>query len=384
MTTPRLLFVGDAVRPTGFERVSRAVLTELQGRGWEIHQLGINYHGDPDKRLPPWPVYPASLGGDLLGIGRMAHVHNEVKPDLTLILQDSWVVPLYFEGLPAKAPVAAYIPVDAPNQPMAGNLQRLQMAITYTLFGAQELRVGGYQGRLAVIPHGIDTDLFTPMDKKAARRELGMNPAQVEGFIIGNVNRNQPRKRLDAFLLHWKQWWEENGRPKDAYCLLHCQLQDAGWDLMQLARYLGIIQQCIFTGGREHLNFSPVERLVRVYNTLDGQANTGLGEGWGLTTMEGMACGVAQIAGRTGAMPEWARAGVLWVNCHDTIVTMSRINTLGGVIDPRGFINAINDLYHHPDRRAELGENGRDLVKQQRFTWHDVGRKFDEALRRIL
>lgn len=377
----KLLWIGDAVRPTGFECVSRNVLTQLREHGWDVHQLGINFHGDPP--VPEWPTYPASLGGDLLGIGRVADVVGKVKPDLVCILGDSWVIPHYFAQMPPNLPVAAYIPVDAPNQAAAAQLQRLQLAIAYTKFGAQELRVGGYQGRLAVIPHGVDLTAYYPVDKKEARKTLGMNESQQDAFIVGNVNRNQVRKRLDLSIMYFAEWWRKANRP-NAYLLLHCQLEDAGWDLIQLARYFGILDRMIFTGGRGNLAFNPLDRMKLVYSALDLQISTGHGEGWGLTHMEGMACKVPQLLPRYSALAEWADGAANFVLCTDFEATFSQINTIGGTVNKRAFIDALHTAYNFRGGLGVIAERGFNLVHEDRFTWRSVGERFNDELGRLL
>jgi len=76
---PVLLAVGDAIAPTGFARVMHNILGQLTNE-YNIHQIGVNYHGDPHDK--PWKIYPANIGGDLLGIGRVTQKINELHPDL--------------------------------------------------------------------------------------------------------------------------------------------------------------------------------------------------------------------------------------------------------------------------------------------------------------
>lgn len=379
----KLLWVGDGGVPTGFECVSRNVLTELQRHGWDVVQLAINFNGDAVTPLP-WPMYRAAAGGDLLGIQRLSEVWDAERPDITLVLGDPWIVRYYLPQVPPEAKIVAYVPVDAPNQWAAAELNRLNALIAYTTFGARELRVGGYVGPLEIIPHGVDAEFFHPMPTREAREALGMPEPLLDAVIFGNVNRNQPRKRLDLTLSYFAKWWHEYGRPDDAYLLFHCALQDQGWDLKQLGEYYGIDNRLIFTGSQNLNVFSPPERLRHVYNSLDVQVSTSLGEGWGLTTHEGMACGRPQIVPGHSAFNEWAPTALWRVACRQVEVLAGGVNTLGGVADEAECIQAFDLFYHAPSLRASFGGGARIFAKAPQYSWQAVGAQFNDVLQRSL
>jgi glycosyltransferase involved in cell wall biosynthesis len=43
-------------------------------------------------------------------------------------------------------------------------------------------------------------------------------------------------------------------------------------------------------------------------------------------------------------------------------------------------VEALQDLYENPGRRAELSRQGMALVHQPRFRWEAIARQFDERL----
>jgi hypothetical protein len=57
-----------------------------------------------------------------------------------------------------------------------------------------------------VVPLGVDTDIYKPGDKSAARKKLGIAPVKDTDFIVCNVNRNQNRKRIDLTILYFAEW----------------------------------------------------------------------------------------------------------------------------------------------------------------------------------
>ncbi len=386
---PKILWIGDAVVSTGFARVTHSVCGRLHELGWDVSVIGVNYDGDPHNY--PYPIWPAAQreGHDLFGVARFPEIAERVQPDVVVVLNDPWNVSLFLET-EQPVPICAYMPVDAPNMATAAELNKLALAIFYTQFGQDEAHVGGYTGRSVVIPHGVDVDNYRPIDREFARERMGLsNKLGADAFIVGNVNRNQPRKRLDLSVMWFADWWKRAGQP-NAYLYLHCATKDHGWDLMQLAKHQGIadasknVRRLIVTD----LSMSAAvgvaeESMPFVYNALDVQINTGLGEGWGLTAMEGMACGVPQILPDYAAFGEWARGAASLVPVTSYAVTPKHINTIGGIADRELFIDALDELFADKAQREYYARQGLALVREPQFRWRDIGEKFDAALRPI-
>ena len=72
------------------------------------------------------------------------------------------------------------------------------------------------------------------------------------------------------------------------------------WDLPVLANEFGLERQVIFTNG--HLTD---EDLAWGFNACDCTLSIGLGEGWGLTGSESLACGVPTIHGNYAGQVEY-------------------------------------------------------------------------------
>lgn len=380
----KLLWIGDAVVQTGFARVTHNVLEHLRHE-WDVVVLGVNHDGDPHPYS--YPIYPAIRGTDVWGVTRVKYLLRKESPDLIVILNDPWNIPNYLEHIPEDGPpVIAYMPIDAPNQFAGGGLNRLARAITYTQFGRRELMLGGFTGRCDVIGHGVDMDMYRPENKQQARDHLKFGrKLPADAFLVGNVNRNQPRKRLDLTIQYFTQWWVNRGQPSNAFLYLHCSNRDIGWNVVQLCRYYGIESHLILTNP----NMSPRNALHEddmrfVYSSFDVQINTGMGEGWGLTTHEGMACAVPQIVGDYAALPEWAAGGCRFVPCTSYEAHTNGINTIGGIVDREQFIQAIDELHDNPDLRGKLGAEGRAVATQEKFKWSVVSQQFNTVFKEVV
>jgi glycosyltransferase involved in cell wall biosynthesis len=374
-TKPRLLWIGDALVPTGFATVTHAVLNHLR-HDWEIVVSGVNYDGG-DHDLP-YRVMPARQGGDMWGMNRFQDLCTEFDPAAVVINNDWWNVAQFAKIAPAGVPVIGYMPVDGGNLDPAAmaELNKLHAAVWYTGFGHREACAAGFTGRRQIIPHGIDTEIFRPLDRVAARRSLRLD-VPPGAFIVGNVNRNQPRKRLDLTIQIFAAWIKQHG-VTNARLLLHCAEKDTGWNLRKVAAYYGVADRLILTGTEDIRDLQDVHRLRLVYNCLDVQVTTTLGEGWGLTTMEGMACGIPQIVPDASALGEWAAPAVK-IPCSRTLIH-TEINTTGALVDEAPFVAALQSLYQSKATRSRLAAQGLAHVRSEAFRWENVVGQFHTLL----
>lgn len=271
---PKLLWVGDLACHTGFGVVSENVLTNLQ-KSWDVCGLGVNYMGDPHNL--PFPIYPASLGGDVYGINRLESLLVNIKPDVVCILNDPWIVKEYLptikkvqEQYPLKA--VAYIPIDSPNvrKDFAEPLNKLDLVIGYNNFGVSEMKKAGLNVNTKIIPHGVDTKSFFPLGISKARA-LAKIPE--DWYIVGCVARNQERKRLDLMIQYFAEWSKD--KPNNVRFYYHGALKDLGWDIVQLCNYLGMEDRLVITAP----NLSPAQGVTKetlniIYNCFNVHALT--------------------------------------------------------------------------------------------------------------
>lgn len=372
---PRLLWIGDAVVPTGFATVTHAVLDHLR-RDWEVIVSGVNYDGSAHGL--PYHVMPAWQGGDMWGLNRFQHLCAEFAPAAVIINNDWWNVARFARAAPQGVPVIGYMPVDGGNLDPADmrDLGGLHAAVWYTDYGHREAVKAGFNGARHVIPHGIDTALFRPVDRDEARRALDLNVPK-NAFIVGNLNRNQPRKRLDLTIQIFAGWIKQN-RVANAFLLLHCAQQDTGWDLRRVAAFHGVADRLLLTGSDDIRGLQDTRHLHLIYNSLDVQMSTTLGEGWGLTTMEGMACGIPQIVPDSSALAEWAVPAVK-IPCS-RLLMHPEINTTGALVDHEPFVAALQTLYASKARRARLARQGVAHVRRAEYDWCRIAARFHAIL----
>ena len=368
-----LLVISDAVAATGFSRVVRGILDPLIER-YEIHQLALSYFGDPHDW--PWKLYPANIGGDPFGVPRVAGLFDKVKPDLVFMVSNFSRIVAYMNALGERAqavPIVVYSAVEsAPIQPeFIPSLREVDRIVFYTEFARrtfeqaveaqdEEARRDGFA--LSVIPHGVDTGMFHPMepgesDRAAVRRRAKKtlfreDQEHMDSFVVLNANRNQRRKRIDVTI----RGFAEFARDKDRYVKLHLHMgsPDVGWDVVALARRFGIYDRLILTNEARHLPGVPTEEMNLIYNAADVGLNTASSEGWGLVSFEHAATRAAQVIPRHASLAE------NWSTCAemvDPVITLvdPEIRCDQHIVSPEGVAASLERLYDdaHRDSVAE-------------------------------
>lgn len=370
----RLLWIGDAVVSTGFARSTHETLESLR-ESWDVYVLGVNYRGDPHSY--PYQIFPAmKVQGDWSGLRRVGELVTRVRPDVVVVQNDPWNVPAYMK-LCGGVQVVASMPVDGLNCQGAG-LNGLAGAVFWTEHGLMEARQGGYVGSATVIPLGVDLDVYYPLSRADVRREMNLREA-CDGFIVGNINRNQPRKRLDLTVSFFAEWVKSYD-VRDAYLFLHvAPTGDIGYDVEQLMKYYGLANRLICREPAATFGVTE-EALAKRYAAFDVQVTTTQGEGWGLTTMEGMACGIPQIVPDWAALGEWARPAARLVPCSEIAATINNVNVLGGIPDRGEFVKALHEVYSSKETREKMTKDGLDLVSRPEYRWSAIGEKFGRFL----
>lgn len=387
----RLLWIGDAACSSGFAQATHAILDRIRYE-YDVTVLGINYRGDPHGY--PYPIYPAMWEFEPFGTRRLHEMCDIAKPDVIVIQQDGWNIPGYMLVLRAKKangeycspehaaiPIVAAIPVDGKN--FRGSwLDGVAMAVFWSQFGLDEAREGGYEGPARVIPLGVDLETYYPVDRSEALARLGIGVLN-DKFIVGNVNRNQPRKRWDLSIKYFAEW-VRTYKIKDAILFMHAApTGDMSIDVKQLSRYYGVNHMMALREPEAYRGVS--EDVMRdTYACFDVDISTTQGEGFGLTTLEAMACGVPCIVPGWSALGEWAKRGAWVIPCTSTAIGPPYVNVVGGVPDERQFVQSMQRLYIDKRAREQNRQAALECAGQACYRWENIGDSWVAALDGLL
>lgn len=392
-TKSKLLWVGDVVATTGFARVSENVLKRLKATGnYEIHVLGCNWHGDTTPLQQEYYLYPASNRFQQAPFGedRIREIVARVQPDVVCTINDIWIINEQWNRIKDlkeefKFKFVGYYPMDS-YEWYAGLLDTINdwdAAVCYTEFGAQETINAGFQKPVTVIPHGLTQNQFFPLDKKEARKKLGLNE---DDFIVFNGNRNQFRKRIDITISAFAKFAVDRPNTK---LYLHMGMKDMGWDIMPLFKRemtrhgLDANNRIIMTTPNPGAPSVPFELLNVIYNTADVGVNTCKGEGWGLVNFEHAACKVAQVVpDHTSCKEIFEGTGELISSLHwDVDTNLGRIMPCP---DDDHLAEILAKYYEDRDLLSQVGQACFDRVTDIQFDWETVASQFNEVFQEIL
>lgn len=388
---PKLLWVGDFAAKTGFGRVSGAVLTRLQ-EDYEIVVLACNWHGDPTEEQQEFKMYPASNRFQQAPFGedRILEIVEREQPDIVCTLNDPWIASEQYRRIQhlhqqGKFKFIGYLTMDSYNW-VGGidpHINQWDALIAFTEFGAHEFVKGGVRKPIAVIPHGLDTDVFYPMDKSKARKQLTLSD---DIFIVFNGNRNQFRKRIDITIAAFAQFAVDK---PDTQLYLHMGLQDQGWQIMPVfAREMqknGLDPngRIILTANTQNPPNVEIDTLRAIYNCADVGVNTTKGGGWELVNFEQAACRVAQVVpDHTSTKEIFEGAGKL-IRCDHIDVDTNYAREMPCPSTDH-LVEILNELYHSRDNLKATAERCYDRVTEERFSWDVIAKQFSGVFQEVL
>jgi glycosyltransferase involved in cell wall biosynthesis len=213
------------------------------------------------------------------------------------------------------------------------------------------------------LPNGVDSKLFQPMDKTAAKREIAevVGDARIETMpTVGYLSRVQSEKGASVYL-------------KLAELNPHLLFLIAG---PGLGRYASrkLPDNLVYVG------FHPREKLPVIYNAFDVYCFLSMSgeETFGLTVLEAMACGVPPIVPNFDGVPSVVGDAGLIADAENFD---QDIATLVSYPCPMDFSEKINLLVSNAEKRETLSEKARERAVS--FTWDKTARRIMELFEEL-
>jgi glycosyltransferase involved in cell wall biosynthesis len=219
-------------------------------------------------------------------------------------------------------------------------------------------RYGVDPERIWHIPNPIDLNLWRPMDRDKARRELGLAPQTLIVIYHGRIQMHH--KGLDVLL---EAWQRVCASPAGRDVLL--LIIGSGGDDALLRERLERLGPCRI----QWVEGYELDRIVmRHYlSAADLCVLASRAEGFPVAPLEAMACGLPIVGSDIPAMRNILQQG----------------SASGGLIvareDPQSLAEALQRLLANPDLRRDLGRSARRNV-EERFSIEIVGRQLDHML----
>lgn len=371
----RLLFIGD-LAASGFGTVTQDMGRALLAKGEDVRFLSQNELGElpepfasrtfvVNEEREGWVRAEFSLGSVLDGTGWK----DGWTPEAVLILADFYGARVgIFSDERAEAafhaiPTFHYAPIEGVGLPPSWRvLWDIASPIAMSEFGARE--IAKVTGTLPpVVYHGVDTSVFRPVDRAAARKMFGGIPD--DAFVMLRTDRNMPRKRYPSMLRAIAPVMASH--PK-AVMLMHCRSSDEGGDLRdEVSKYPTDIARRVHNTGihdRHGIGLSRDE-LNYLYNAADLYLSTSA-EGFGLTIAESLAAGTPAVAMDYSSVPEVVGPAGLLVP-YASLVDNEYSHQWAAVDEP-AFGRAVARMIDNPKERLRLGKAGPAHIANT-FSW---------------
>ncbi len=378
------LFIGDLVAETGFSTVMHNIIKNVKDT-FEVTGVGVNYNGDPHPF--DFPIYPAMVGGrgNIYGIDRVCNLLNSADFDFMFILNDAWVISYYLDAIKKniKKPlpkIIVYFPVDSRFHDASWyrDFDIVTKAYTYTEFGKTVVNDVDCMPTLdlGIMPHGVDLDDFYKIsdNRVAARERILADKIKGQGklenmFIVLNANRNQPRKKLDIGIAGFSIF--AKNKPNNVKLYMHCGVRDASIDVIKESKRYKVDDRLILTNLHTGIQRLSKPDLNLIYNACDVGINTGLGEGWGLTSVEHAVTGAVQIVPRHSACEElFSDCGLLMETVADWTIDASE--TVGKLTTPEEVARCLELVYRDKALKKDLSEKGLKKFTSSKYQWKTI------------
>jgi len=159
---------------------------------------------------------------------------------------------------------------------------------------------------LHYVPHGINSDLFKPLDKtkdplykKLKKEFFGEDDYN---FVVSFNSRNAHRKHPSNLIIAFRSFCDSLPPEESSKCalIMHTEkVSDAGTDLKSVVNALCSKYKVVIDESKR----TP-EEMVAFYNLADVTANVSSNEGFGLSIAESIMCGTPVVAVVTGGLQD--------------------------------------------------------------------------------
>ena len=238
--------------------------------------------------------------------------------------------------------------VPGPRHALARVLRGAELLVAAGGYSADEAERAARRGLpIVVVPPGVDVDRFAPLaaaEQVEVRRRLGVSP---DATLVVSVSRLVPRKGMDTLI-------RAAARLAPVHPELVVLIGGTGREEPRLRRLVASTGAPVRLLGRvDDVDLPPLYGASDVF-AMDCR-NRWLGleqEGFGIVFLEAAACGIPQIAGRSGGAAEAVADGETGLVVDDP----SSVAELAA---------ALRALLVDPERRRAMGDSARRRAEEQ-------------------
>lgn len=235
---------------------------------------------------------------------------------------------------------------------------------------AAHLHAAGCSRIDPVIPHGVDTRLFSPLPE-TQRSRLSADHGRTGTFVVGTVANNSRRKRLDLIVRSFALFCRDHPRSR----LLIKTDRSVSLDGVDLPAL--IAREQVEDRARLILQESTDSQMAALYNRMDLYLNLSEWEGFCIPVIEAMACAVPVVS------PPIQGPGEI-LPYTDTLVPNGTFRREEGAelyqADPPAVCRVVKAVAEDRSLRARLSREGREAALS-RYDRQRVAERWERALR---
>ncbi|MEB3299707.1 MAG: glycosyltransferase [Candidatus Sericytochromatia bacterium] len=217
------------------------------------------------------------------------------------------------------------------------------------------------EGRVSIVPCGVDQRIFKPRNRKESRMALGL-PRDVP--LLAYAGRFDPGKGIDTLI----EALAILNRQGPCHLVLAGGFDPEGPDAAEFSRIVRRVEELDLTGRTTFLGRVEPRHLATVYSAADLCVIPSHYESFGLVAIESMGCGTPVVASRVGGLQYAVQEG--------------ETGFLVPPRDPEAFARSCARVIADPVLRQRLSARGVQRVHHA-FTWEAVAAQLDALYRKV-
>ena len=363
----RILHVIDSVEPGGAENVFIDLITNLDkekyhnvvtipGEGWlsaKLDQLNIEYHTIPASGKFNFKYLTALVA--LIKKERIDLVQSHlfganVYSSLAGILTATPVVSVFHGAVD----IAVGERLLWLKSKIIGLGSSKVIAVSNSLRDEVIHRTGISKNKVATIYNGVDTDRFSPRPHNELREKYGISK---QGLLVASIGYLRPPKGYELLMKAAKELVQQG----EEVCFLIAGDGEGEYKdfLYKERKKLNLEKHVLFIGG--------VDNPEYILNGCDVFLLPSISEGFSISTIEAMSCGLPVVVTKSGGPEE--------------IVTTGRDGYLVDV-DPKVMAKVIS-VYNNKGLRGKVGSEARFAIKD-RFSIENTIESYQDLYEQII
>jgi len=335
-----------------------------------------------------WTIFPVDAYGNAEIIRSI--LRNE-RPDILWFMTDprffGWLWHLEDEIRPLVPMVYYHVWDNYPPPKFNQNFyDSTDVIVTISKLTDEITNIVAEEAKVIHLPHAVDTEIFKKLSEEDVANFRKSSLVDATGandkMIFFWNNRNARRKQSGTLIFWFKEFLDRVGHDK-ACLIMHTDPKDPhGQDLEAIVGELGLAEGQVLLSTQK----VPPQLLSNLYNMADCTINISDAEGFGLATLESLACETPIIVTMTGGLQEQVTDGENWFGfgLNPSSRTVIGSQDIPWIYEDRingpEFIDTLEKFYNlSSEERTAMGAKGRQHVENN-YSFEQYQEGWDKIL----